>query len=182
MDGRRAAAGIFGMSLATMLLVVPPDTERSSLGGVVIENRAVVIDAQTEVALGMPVDELGARFAYDAYDAERRAGLVQWIGPDGASVVAHASDGVIRAISVAFDEHFRTSAGVGVGDPAWRIGRTYGRSLRDGNRLSRGDTYTSFEVACTGRVNAIGVALGAEGLGVLRSFWSLDAADPCGLD
>lgn len=171
--------------LVAVLLVAEPATNSPLAQRTVFENRSVVVDRQVEIELGTPVSELGADFAYDAYDADSGDGIVQWLRPDSGPVMLLVRDRLVRAISVAFAPDFRTSRGVGLGDPEGSLDAAYGGSLEEvgpGYLLAGGRAYTYFDTSCTGQVNAIGLALGAEGLLGLGTFWSpADPADPCAM-
>lgn len=160
---------------------------------VVVENDSVLLPPDLRVNLGTPVGDLPPEFSLEAYDPAARSGLVQWRGPSGAPVLLLVVDGTVRAISVAYEPGFRTSRGVELGDPESVLRRTYGSRLQEGDALTRefllapgfalGDAASSvtyFDTSCTGRVNAIALALGAEGLRALGRLWQPpDPEDPC---
>lgn len=189
--------GIAGM--AAGLVVAPHTPFGRNAGLTVLENRAVVIAPGVEVRLGTPVSRLPDVFSLEAYDRATGNGIVQWRRPDAAPVLLIVRDGFVEAISVAFEPGFRTSKGVALGDHERTLERVYGGRLRDGHRVARraglvrgfaltgsalaseqARSYTYFDTSCTRRVNAIGLALGFEGLRALGSLWApADPADAC---
>lgn len=174
--------------LCAGLLAVPPrhPVELSPAPYLVMENRAVVVAPGVSVALGTPVERLPSGVSLEAYDPASRAGIAQWGVRTQAPVLLLLHDAVVRAISVAFEPRFRTSAGVGMGDPEERLRAAYGRGLREsadsGYAIgSAADAATYFDTACTNRVNAIGLALGVTGIRLLESLWQAPAGvdGPC---